>query len=239
MKPLKGVLLMLLWTPAALLFSDVVNKDRPIKGEWDLSLQKVWEIDRAGSEVFLEPDRLQAAADGTLYVHDEMNRVNYIFGQDGRFVRSFGKRGQGPGEIHEQKGLFLMGQTLILVDTAKLHYFSKAGDYLKSESNYYYRRRPAAFVEEGRFIAASLGLENEFPRFFMGEKDEKEYILNGLSRAFSPHILASHRTVRPNGRRAAPAYREAERPGSFRMGRRSYADDPGCRPVDRPRHRRH
>ena len=78
MKPMKGLLLLLLGTPAALFFSDVVNKDRPIKGEWNLSLQRIWEIDRVGPDVPLEPDRLQASADGTLYVHDEMNRANFL-----------------------------------------------------------------------------------------------------------------------------------------------------------------
>jgi hypothetical protein len=91
-----------------------------------------------------------------------MNRVNYIFDRDGRFVRAFGKKGQGPGEIQDQKSFFLVGQTLVLVDTAKLHYFSKDGDYLKSESNYYYRRRPVIFLDERRFIAAPLGIFEAF-----------------------------------------------------------------------------
>ncbi|MFZ2055590.1 MAG: hypothetical protein WAU81_15480 [Candidatus Aminicenantales bacterium] len=37
--------------PLTLLFSDVVNLDRPLKGEWNLDLREVWEIDRAGPEV--------------------------------------------------------------------------------------------------------------------------------------------------------------------------------------------
>jgi hypothetical protein len=152
----------LLAIPLVLLITDVVNPDRPLKGEWDLGLQKVWEVDRAGSEVFLQPDRLQAAEDGTLYVHDEMNRVNYIFDPNGRFVGSFGKKGQGPGEIQDQKSFFLVGQTVIAVDTTKLHYFTKDGDYLKSESNYYYRRRPVIFLDERRFIAAPIGIFEAF-----------------------------------------------------------------------------
>jgi hypothetical protein len=46
--------------PFAFLFSDVINPDRPLRGKWDLNLQIVWEIDRVGSDVFLQPDRLQA-----------------------------------------------------------------------------------------------------------------------------------------------------------------------------------
>lgn len=133
-----------------------------MKGEWNLDLQLVWEIDRAGQNVFLQPDGLQAAEDGTLYIHDGMNRTNYIFDRDGRFVRSFGKKGQGPGEVQDQKSIFLVGQTLIVVDTAKLHYFSRDGEYIKSESNYYYRRRPALFIDAHRFVAAPIGIFEAF-----------------------------------------------------------------------------
>lgn len=148
--------------PVAFFLSDVVNPDRPLKGDWNLELKLVWEIDRAGSELFLQPDGLLATDDGSLYVHDGMNRTNYIFDRDGRFVRSFGKRGQGPGEIQDQKSFFLAGQKIVVVDTAKLHYFSRNGDFIRSESNYYYRRRPALFIDEHRFIAAPIGIFEAF-----------------------------------------------------------------------------
>jgi hypothetical protein len=154
--------IVLLLIPAAFLLADIVNPDRPLKGDWNLDLQLVWEIDRAGQGAFLQPDGLQAADDGTLYVHDGMNRTNYIFDRDGRLVRSFGKRGQGPGEVQDQKSFFLMGQKIVVVDTAKIHYFSRDGEYLKSEKNYYYRRRPALFVSERRFIAAPIGIFEAF-----------------------------------------------------------------------------
>jgi hypothetical protein len=162
LSPIAKSTIVFLALPVVLLFSDVVNPDRPLKGEWDLDLQLVLEIERAGPEVFLQPDGLKAAEDGTLYVHDGMNRVNYIFDRDGRFVKSFGRKGQGPGEIQDQKSLFLVGQTVVVVDTAKIHYFSKDGEYLKSDNNYYYRRRPALFVDERRFIAAPMGIFEAF-----------------------------------------------------------------------------
>jgi hypothetical protein len=148
--------------PLALLFTDIANPDKPMMGEWNLDLKLVWEIDRAREDVFLQPDGLQAADDGKLYVHDGMNRKNYIFDRDGRFLKSFGEKGQGPGEVQDQKSFFLVGQKIVVVDTAKLHYFSKDGEYLRSESNYYYRRRPALFIDESRFIAAPIGIFEAF-----------------------------------------------------------------------------
>ncbi len=159
---MKKLPFMAICIPVAFLLSDIVNPDQPLKGKWDLDLELVWEIDRAGQDVFLQPNRLLATDDGTLYVHDGMNRTNYIFDRDGRFMKSFGRKGQGPGEIQDQKSFFLAGQKIVVVDTAKLHYFSRDGDFVKSENNYYYRRRPALFIDEHRFIAAPIGIFEAF-----------------------------------------------------------------------------
>lgn len=159
---MKRLRLVTICIPVAFLIFDVVNPDRPLKGKWDLHPQKAWEVNRAGQDVFLQPDRLQAADDGTLYVHDGMNRKNYIFDRDGQFVKSFGTKGQGPGEIQDQKSFFLVGHKIVVVDTAKLHYFSRDGDYFRSTNNYYYRRRPALFIDEHRFIAAPIGIFEAF-----------------------------------------------------------------------------
>ena len=36
----------------------VVNPDKPLKGEWDFKLKKVWEIDRAGDDLLGKPFKL-------------------------------------------------------------------------------------------------------------------------------------------------------------------------------------
>jgi hypothetical protein len=49
---LKMLPIIALWISVVSFFSDVVNKDRPLKAEWNLRLEKVWEIDRAGFSIF-------------------------------------------------------------------------------------------------------------------------------------------------------------------------------------------
>jgi hypothetical protein len=62
-----------------MLFSDVANKDKPQHGEWDFKLEKVWEIDSAGDEVLGHPQGILVSDDGTLYLSDSGNRIDYIF----------------------------------------------------------------------------------------------------------------------------------------------------------------
>ena len=78
----------------ALLFPQVVNKDKPHHGEWDFRLEKVWEIERAGNEVLGRPQGIMVSDEGILYVSDSGNKIDYIFAQDGHFIGSFAERGE-------------------------------------------------------------------------------------------------------------------------------------------------
>jgi hypothetical protein len=75
MKKTTPGLILLLVTAFLRVQAAVVNPDKPLKGEWDLKLTKVWEINKAGDDVFGFPFSLTATDDGTLYVHDPANKT--------------------------------------------------------------------------------------------------------------------------------------------------------------------
>jgi hypothetical protein len=50
------VLLILLLFAAFLMTAEVKNPDKPLKGEWDLKPEKVWELTDANGKVFTTPD---------------------------------------------------------------------------------------------------------------------------------------------------------------------------------------
>jgi hypothetical protein len=60
--------------------------------------REVWAITTAGSDTLSRPEFV-VAADGTLCVWDWKNKSSYIFDNKGKFKKTFGKRGEGPGEI--------------------------------------------------------------------------------------------------------------------------------------------
>lgn len=138
--------------------SDVENADKPAKGQWDFKMQKVWTVDAAGEDVLGEISSIKVSENGTVYFHDRRNKRYYIFDKNGTFVRAFGKKGEGPGEIKwiGQARFFPVNDKIIIADMDSIHYFTKDGDYIRSVKNNYMRNRPTLFIDEDRFISAPL-----------------------------------------------------------------------------------
>jgi hypothetical protein len=136
-----------------LLFPQVINKDMPLHGEWDFKLEKIWEIDSAGDDILGHPQGILVSDDGILYLSDRANRIDYIFGQDGNFIGSFAKRGEGPGEVQRHGRFFFADDKVIIPDVGRIHYFSREGTYLRTVRK---DCEPRAFIDENRLIDAPL-----------------------------------------------------------------------------------
>jgi len=148
----------LLTIAVSLLLSEVKNADKPLKGEWHFNPVKVWEIESAGADVFGVPANMQVSDQDCLYVYDQENKKNYIFDSDGNFIKTYGNKGQGPGEARDQSSLFLVDDKILIVDVGRIHYSRLDGTYLHSVVNSLYSRRPILFLSEHEFLAAPLGI---------------------------------------------------------------------------------
>ncbi|MCP4150222.1 MAG: 6-bladed beta-propeller [bacterium] len=144
-----GILLL----SVSLLFAgEVKNPDKPLKKIWGFKLKLVWKVDTAENTVLAGPQRILVSGDGTVYLYDDQNNRYYIFNKEGKFVKAFGKRGEGPGEIKNFMNAFLQKDKLIVVDIDKIHYFSRDGQYLNSIKNNFYQKGPSLFLNEDEFI---------------------------------------------------------------------------------------
>ncbi len=61
---------------------------------------------------------LAVARGGSIFVADNGNKAVLAYSPGGRFVRQFGKRGSGPGELESALQIALDGDTLLLVNNA-------------------------------------------------------------------------------------------------------------------------
>jgi len=132
--------------------TNVINPDKPLKGQWDFKLKQVWKIDKAGKELFARPRHLVVSGDGLVYLYDIKRLTYYIFSDEGKFLKAFGPRGEGPGEIKTFYNAFRVNDKLIVVDIDRLHYFTKDGTFIKAVINPWGRRRPSYFLNENEFI---------------------------------------------------------------------------------------
>jgi len=154
----KMIFVLFLFLLMPLLDAEIKNSDKPSRGEWDFAPVKVWEISRVGDDVFGEPDRIRISDEGMVYISDPEYGANYVFDNTGIFIKAFGRRGQGPGEVRQQRDLFAVHCQIFIVDTGMIHIFSKRGEYIESKRNQSYRFRPIVFLNHVEFIASPFGI---------------------------------------------------------------------------------
>jgi len=96
----------------------ITNSDTPAEGLQEVQLEELWRIGGDDDEENLLGviDRVLADDDGNVYLLDIQLVEVQVFDGDGVYLRSLGKRGDGPGEIRNAMGaLFLPDGTLGLV----------------------------------------------------------------------------------------------------------------------------
>ncbi|UCH97828.1 MAG: 6-bladed beta-propeller, partial [Candidatus Aminicenantes bacterium] len=133
--------------------AEVKNPDTPLKGDWDLKAKKIWEVSAYGKKVMAMPGVGAVLDDGTICVFDWRRKENYIFDSNGKFVASFGKKGEGPGEVRSQRNIFAGEGKFIIMDYFQIHYFLKNGKYLKTVR---YTRTwgfPQLFIDDDEYLS--------------------------------------------------------------------------------------
>jgi hypothetical protein len=103
--------------------------------------------------------------DGIVYALDFKEQKIKVFDAEGQFVRSFGEKGQGPGELQMPAGIHLAPGFELAVDDAlakKMIYFTKEGKYIRDVS-YATRLALVNLLMDpfGNFIGREMKLEDQ------------------------------------------------------------------------------
>jgi hypothetical protein len=80
----------------------LINPDFPKEGRFNLGLTEELSLGEEEEEdvaVLNRPIDVRSAADGTIYVMDWGDILLKVYGADGSFLRTIGRKGQGPGEF--------------------------------------------------------------------------------------------------------------------------------------------
>ncbi len=113
---------------------------------------------------------------GTIYVLDDKDDKVKVFGADGSFIRSFGKKGQGPGEFQYPSEIFAKKNgTISVYDlmTRRISDFSSDGAYIGGSDP----------IQTGMMRLFSLSAENEAAFYGDGaERDENGAVYAELVR---------------------------------------------------------
>ncbi len=158
------LLLMIVWVGSGV-YADTVKNQKPLKGEWNFKLEQLWDVDSAGDDILTAITSIRVGNNGNVFVFDRKMAKFYVFSPEGKFLYSFGKRGEGPGEYKFVFNFNLFGNRIMVPDQGKLHVFSMDGKFIESH-NLGSMTYPMAYIDKNRFLTIKSDIEEkaEFDR---------------------------------------------------------------------------
>lgn len=118
------------------LSAQTMGRTAPVGIRWRLASTPTVAIgapDGTGPTEFAGVAGVVRLADGRIVVADAGSTQLRIFGADGRFLETIGRKGSGPGEMHGVDGLFYSSDSLYVRDSfGGAHVFSGSGAYARS-----------------------------------------------------------------------------------------------------------
>jgi hypothetical protein len=76
---------------------------------------------------FSEVSHITADNEGRIYVLDRKESHVKVFDRDGKYVRTIGRKGQGPGELNDPIFVYFPGNELLVTQYERLSFFSPEG----------------------------------------------------------------------------------------------------------------
>ncbi len=117
----------------------IKNPEEPLYGEITFELEEDLSIGNEEDEnyLFFRARDIQVDTEGNIYVLDRGNYRLQVFDKDGKYLRTTGKRGQGPGEFNAPHGLQLDDKTgnIFVADfnSMTVIIFEKEGKYIDKD----------------------------------------------------------------------------------------------------------
>jgi hypothetical protein len=111
---------------------------------------------------------------GRIYVVDTKEPRVLIFDSTGAYIKSFGKKGQGPGELADPFSISITSRNEIMIpdySNRRLAFYSPEGEFIKNISIAKGNLVDAKMDDKGNFIGIVLKTENENPRYELTKFD--------------------------------------------------------------------
>jgi hypothetical protein len=139
----------------------IKNPEKPLNGRAGrvLKLQEELRItDESGEFFFQYPREIKMAPDGTYFFYDREQLIQ--LDKEGRFMRNFYRKGQGPGELNYVSNFIVQKDTLIVHNNSpnKVVWFDFRGELVKERSlQTMGSRADLQFCYDGKFYLLKRG----------------------------------------------------------------------------------
>jgi hypothetical protein len=163
----------------------VRNPKEPMYGEDVFILEEELSIGQRkgdGELLFLDARSLSVDEDGRIYVFDFKEANVKVFDSNGNYIRTFGKKGQGPGELNLPLAMSITSQNEIVVEDFrnKLVCFSSEGEFIKSIPITKLGVSGVVMDSQGNIVGLGIVREKEDPRYEVKKFDSDLNYLHSL-----------------------------------------------------------
>jgi hypothetical protein len=116
-----------------------------------------------GSDYVFEAIRtIRTDDDGNIYVLDGKAATIKVFDKNGKYIKSIGRRGEGPGEFQSPGGMrIISGKEIIVSSIGRLSFFTLRGDFLRQITQMLWDPNPTA-DSKGNIIAITMSPGEKF-----------------------------------------------------------------------------
>ena len=153
----------------------VKNPNRPLYAADVFSLEEDLAIGGQNSAdyVFASISSVAVSAAGMIFVLDFKDMNVKVFDRDGKFLRKFGKPGEGPGDLSRPISIHCMGlDEVFVVDTSRrLSFFKPSGEFVRTVSAGSLSLVDARPDSKGNFLIYLIAPEEANPRYELRKVD--------------------------------------------------------------------
>lgn len=174
----------------------VKNPKEPIYNEDVFNLEEELSIGEAeGREEYMFSDIRTLVVDeaGRIYVLDWKEIHVKVFDQNGTYIRTIGKKGQGPGEFIMPLSVFITHQNELAVNDyrSRLAIFSLEGEFKKNIQIAKVGLSSISIDSEGNMVGHVIVREEENPRYELKKFDSELNYLHSLGSSPLPSASPS------------------------------------------------
>ena len=109
---------------------------------------------------FYRPSDIEVSSDGRIFVHDTGNHRIQAYDSTGRYLRTFSREGQGPGEINRGGQLTISGQHLVRSGDSRLSVWSLEGELIRDLQTVEPVQRPFG-LSDGSLVGSYLDFNDD------------------------------------------------------------------------------
>jgi hypothetical protein len=169
----------------------VKNPKEPMYSEDMFSMEEELSIGEAeGREEYMFSEIRSMAVDdaGRIYVLDMEEAHVKVFDQNGTYIRTIGKKGQGPGELNLAFTIQITSQNELVVEdyNSRLAFFSSEGEFKRNLSIAKERISRIDIDSNGNIIGNVIVSEEENPRYEFKKFDSELNYLHSFGSSLLP-----------------------------------------------------